>query len=46
MHAHWHLVFLVACGFGVAVIVALAVVYRRASERHAIEEAERILADD
>jgi hypothetical protein len=35
----------VSVGFGVAAIVALAVLYRRASAARELEEAERVLAD-
>jgi hypothetical protein len=46
VHAHWHLVWAVACGFGAVAIGALAIVYRRARARHELEEAEKLLADD
>jgi len=43
---HTHLVWLVASGLGAALLVALAMVYRRARSRRELEEAERVLAED
>jgi hypothetical protein len=40
------LVWLVASAFGVAAIVALVVIYRRARGRAELEEAERIIRED
>ncbi len=37
------LVWLVACGFGVAAVALLAVLYRRVAARHELEVAERVL---
>jgi hypothetical protein len=39
-----HSVWLVASAFGIAVLVALAVLYRRAVRRHELEVAERIIS--
>jgi hypothetical protein len=44
--AHYiHVVWLVASLIGIAVIVALVAIYRRAARRNELEEAERILAE-
>ena len=40
-----HIVWLVASAFGVAALVALAVIYRRAVRRHELEQAERVIAE-
>lgn len=40
-----HLVWVVASAFGLAAIVVLAVVYRRAARRHELEHAEHIIAE-
>lgn len=39
-------VWLVASGLGVAAVVALYGLYRRARSRHELEEAEALLAED
>jgi hypothetical protein len=39
------LVWLVASLFGVAAIVTLAVIYRRAARKYEIEQAERVIAE-
>jgi hypothetical protein len=39
------IVWLVASAFGIAVLVALAVLYRRAAKRAELEQAERIIAE-
>ena len=39
------LIWIVASGFGVAALVTLAVIYRRAMRRHELEEAERTIAE-
>ena len=39
------LLWLVASLVGVAALVVLVIVYRRAAGRHAIEEAERVIAE-
>jgi hypothetical protein len=39
------LVWLVASGFGIAAIVALVMIYRRAARRHELEQAERLIAE-
>ena len=44
-HHYLHLVWVIASGFGVAALVALAVIYRRAMRRHELEQAERIIAE-
>ena len=43
---HTHLVWLVASGLGAALLLALAILYRRARSRRELEEAERVLAED
>lgn len=40
-----HLVWVIASMFGLAAIVALALLYRRAARRHELEQAERIIAE-
>jgi hypothetical protein len=40
-----HIVWLVASLFGIAAIVSLAVIYRRAVRKHELEQAERIIAE-
>lgn len=42
---HLQLVWLVASAFGIAAIVALVVIYRRAVRRHEVELAEQIIAE-
>ena len=44
--AYVHAVWVFASIGGAVVIALLAVVYRRAAKRHALEEAERIIAED
>ena len=44
-HHYLHLVWVVASAFGVAALVVLGVIYRRAMRRHEIEQAERIIAE-
>jgi len=44
--AYLHVVWIIASAFGVAALVVLVVVYRRARRRDELEEAERILAED
>ncbi|HEX5064153.1 MAG TPA: hypothetical protein VFV99_32480 [Kofleriaceae bacterium] len=44
-HHYLHVVWVVASAFGVAALVVLAVIYRRAARRHDIEQAERIIAE-
>ena len=44
--AYVRAVWIVASLAGLAVIATLVVVYRRAARRHALEEAERIIAED
>lgn len=44
-HEYVRLVWLVASSFGLAAIVALWVIYRRAARRHELEHAERIIAE-
>ena len=44
--AYIHVVWVVASVLGVAALVALAVVYRRAARRAELEDAERILAEE
>ena len=39
------MLWVVASAFGVSVIVALVVVYRRAARRHELEHAERVIAE-
>jgi hypothetical protein len=43
--AYQHVVWIVASAIGIAALVVLAVVYRRARRRDELEEAERILAE-
>jgi hypothetical protein len=40
-----HLIWFVASGFGLAALVVLALVYRRAARHHELEQAEQIIAD-
>ena len=40
-----HIVWLVASLFGIAAIVALAAIYRRAARKHELEQAEQIIAE-
>lgn len=42
---HLAAVWLVAAAFGIAAIVALVVIYRRAAAHRALEEAERVIED-
>ena len=44
-HEYVALIWVVASAFGMAALVTLAVVYRRAMRRHEIEEAERTIAE-
>jgi hypothetical protein len=44
-HDAWYAVWLVACGFGLAAIAALIVLYRRAAARRELEVAERLLEE-
>ena len=44
-HHYADLVWLIASAFGIAALLALAVIYRRAARRHELEEAEQIIAD-
>lgn len=45
-HAYVRVVWLVASAVGVACLVALVTIYRRAFRRHELEQAERNIADD
>ena len=40
-----HVVWVIASLFGVAAIVSLAILYRRAARQHEIEEAEQVIAE-
>ena len=44
-HRYVELVWLIASAFGIAALVVLAVVYRRAARRHELEQAEQIIAE-
>ena len=44
-HAYVQLVWIVASGFGIAALIALVVIYRRAARRADLEQAERIIAE-
>jgi hypothetical protein len=44
-HHYVELVWLIASAFGVAALAVLVVVYRRASRRHELEQAEAIIAE-
>ncbi len=39
------MLWIVASAFGVSVLVALVVIYRRAARRHELEHAERVIAE-
>jgi hypothetical protein len=45
-HEYVRVVWVVASALGIAMLVALVTVYRRAVQRHELEQAERIIADD
>ena len=45
MRADPQLIWLVASAFGIAALVVLGVVYRRAARHHELEQAEQIIAD-
>jgi hypothetical protein len=44
-HHYVQLIWFVASAFGIAALVVLALVYRRAARRHELEQAEQIIAD-
>lgn len=44
-HHYVRLVWIVASAFGIAALVALVAIYRRAARRHELEQAERIIAE-
>ncbi len=39
------MLWVVASAFGISVLVALVIVYRRAARRHELEHAERVIAE-
>ncbi len=43
--AHMAIVWYVAAGIALAVLVVLVIIYRRAAARHELEEAERVLEE-
>jgi len=43
--AYIAVIWVIASAFGIATLVALAAIYRRAARRHELEEAERTIAE-